>query len=200
MSSDKGMLLVFQEPQTRSVIFQAFTHYEYWYDQVDQAALAVGITTARLKFPYMMFAITYDRWYSGKYYKYGLNRLQVAFSQKPLTGNPAEKLFGLPMLNTDEGHTVCLGSPAPVIDRSLTVLAKKCIDLYWRSAFADYRDDFSYWVDEYGEKWVKKWKQSSKLHNGSFVMKEKLRQGPYLVDINRLIISSGVEKVKILKV
>src|SRR5687767_12428630 len=84
----QGMLLVPQPSQFRTILLNDDDYCEEGFKR-----------TSHLYFPEMVFSILY----TSKSGHYTLNRLQVAFSKTPFTGERSEETFGLPLGNLDEG-------------------------------------------------------------------------------------------------
>jgi hypothetical protein len=130
-----------------------------------------------------------------------MQRLQVAFSQQPITGkNDKAKLYGIPLSNADGGFNICLYTGAEA--DSLKELAREAIKVYWSTSFQKCYDDYYYWVRRYTRSGVaKKW-----YADPEFIMTAELRQADYIMDVGKLksavrakvtVIPSVTEKVKL---
>lgn len=154
---ETGLLLIPQPAQYRTVF--------------------LGTKRRRLFFPHSLFAIHYNK--SGR--RYNMTRLQVAFSQEPITGkNDKAKLYGIPLSNADGGFNICLYTGAS--GDSLKDLAREAIGVYWSTSFQKCYDDYYYWVEEYtGTGLAKRW-----YADPESIMSEELRQPYYIMDVGRL--------------
>lgn len=169
-SSDQGygVLLVPQPPQIRTIFYgDSYTNRK------------------RLMFPHTLFVLFYFKTPQNYYH---LKSLHVAFGQTPFTGEPTDKLFGLPLHNHNEAFATCLyqWGQAETADEFI----KKIIGEYWMGPFIETNDWASYWSILYkrdAPEFLKEWTKATKENNLNFIMDTPLLQAEYMVDLGKLL-------------
>ena len=195
--SNEGMLLVPQLPQFRTIMTQPIlrnsSEDDFDFDGFSDHDAPPNLVP--LCFPHSLFFIHYEK-ISGNFCYTGM---QAAFSKTQLSGDPQEVLYGLPLGNIDEGYEVCMGD-LYLEAKSLEVLAKKTITLFWSSPFSKPGGEFSFWETEYKENkptFWSRWRKSGK--NSKFIEKTRsLISSRHVYNVGQLLKSYNYENVTVL--
>lgn len=202
------LALLPQPPQARSVFF--------W--RIDDNDKDI-IKSKFLTFPYSLFGILY--WYDDKLGLYYTSNFKVGFSQKELTGNLDEDLYGLPLGNSDSGFNICFGI-SNLYAKTVRELVDKTVEFYWTTGFADYQDDHAYWLDSYktnsdGEEYkpralneldghtnpfMRAWTAASKKKDWKFILERaKLKRSDFTLTPRQWVEArkSQIKKVHVIK-